>query len=325
MPKLPNNMVKRGRSFYFRKMVGGRVQRISLGSDYSEACRRLRSLKIEGVPPRSGTVEQAARAWLASYVRTARQERDWPLAEQRVRDYLLPSLGNVLLQRLTKEHVRSYRIALERTGRSPQTIRHILSDLRCLLSWCADSGLLEYSPFPRRVLPRIQERPPDRLTESELARVCSLPDPHGFVCRFLAATGLRWGEAIRAQARDFQDGLLVVHRTKTGKVRRIPVPDEFRQRVGRLVPFKSHGAFSRQVARLSGVSGFHVHQLRHTYACRWLERGGSLAALQELLGHSTIVTTQRYGRLSEAHVRAEATKVGQLVPQVVTGENAAAS
>lgn len=45
-----------------------------------------------------------------------------------------------------------------------------------------------------------------------------------------------------------------------------------------------------------------------------------MAALQELLGHAMIVTTQRYGRLAEAHVQAEATKVGRLVPEVVPGQ-----
>ena len=44
--------------------------------------------------------------------------------------------------------------------------------------------------------------------------VCSLPDPYGFVCRLLASTGLRWGEAVRAQAADIQHGVLVVHQTK---------------------------------------------------------------------------------------------------------------
>jgi integrase len=160
------------------------------------------------------------------------------------------------------------------------------------------------------------------LSEEELSKVCSLPDPYGLVCRFLVSTGLRWGEATRAQARDVQGGFLVVHKTKTGKVRRVPVPEEFRKRVGILVPFKSHGAFNRTVSRLSGVA-FHVHQLRHTFGCRWLEKGGSLAALQELLGHSTILTTQRYARLAESHVQAESAKVGQLVPKLVTGENAA--
>jgi integrase-like protein len=115
-----------------------------------------------------------------------------------------------------------------------------------------------------------------------------------------------------------RSGMSASHQTKSGKVRRVPIREEFCGRVGRLVPFTSHGAFSRQVAKLSGVR-FHVHQLRHTFACRWLERGGSLAALQELLGHSTVVTTQGYGRLAEPHVQAEAARVGRLVPEVVPG------
>lgn len=202
-------------------------------------------------------------------------------------------------------------------------MRHILSDLRCILNWCHDSGLIDASPFPRRVLPRIQERPPDRLSDEDVAKVCSLEEPYGFIARFLVQTGLRWGEAARAQARDLQNGMLVVHQTKTGKVRRVPIPpelhSELRTRVGRLLPLQHADGYAKQVQKRAGVEGFHVHQLRHTFACRWLEAGGSLAALQEILGHASIVTTQRYGRLSEAHVRAEAERIqGRLVTEVVT-------
>jgi integrase len=194
-----------------------------------------------------------------------------------------------------------------------------------MLNWCVEAEYIERSPFPRRVMPEIQELPPDRLTEEELQQVCSIEEPYGFVCRFLALTGLRWGEFIRAKTSDISNGLLLVHKTKSRKVRRIPLPSlllgELKGRAGEICPvdFRHPERFAEQVRSLADVEKFHAHQLRHTFACRWLEAGGSLAALQEILGHASIVTTQRYGRLGEAHVLAEAARVGeQLVTPVVT-------
>lgn len=314
MPKLPKNLVKRGSAYYYCRRVNGRRIRLSLGTDYEEACRRLRSLKRDdAIPASKVTLEDAARRWLSGYVPTVRREQDQKLAEQRVRDYLVPFLGHVLLHKLTGEDLRAYRLHLQKGHLSVQSVKHILSDARCLLNWCEDSGLVERSPFPRRLLPKIQERPPDRLTDEEIERVCALGNPHGFICRFLFGTGIRWGEAVRAQASDVQSGVLVVHQTKSGKMRRVPLPlelqDELRGRVGRLVSIRHADTVNRAVRRQTGLDGFHVHQLRHSFACRWLEAGGSLAALQEILGHASIVTTQRYGRLSEAHVQAEAARL----------------
>ncbi|HEV8577718.1 MAG TPA: tyrosine-type recombinase/integrase [Thermoanaerobaculia bacterium] len=53
----------------------------------------------------------------------------------------------------------------------------------------------------------------------------------------------------------------------------------------------------------------HPHRLRHTAATRWLEAGMNLAVVQQLLGHRSIVTTQRYARLSDDAVRAEVERV----------------
>src|SRR5262245_471318 len=246
MPKLPRNMVKRkGRpGFYFRRKRYGHTTWVALGTDYQDACRRLRSLKTgELKTPRVDlTVGEAAKKWLASYIATTRNEKGRELARRRVELHLEPYLGHFLLDRLTKEDLRAYRLHLERRGHlSPQSIKHILSDVRCLLNWSEDSGLLDRSPFPRRIMPKLQERPPDRLSDEEVDKLVCLPDPFGFVIRFGLGTGARWSELERAKASDVQDGSLVVSQTKSGKVRRVPLSRELaaelRTRIGKLVPF----------------------------------------------------------------------------------------
>lgn len=112
--------------------------------------------------------------------------------------------------------------------------------------------------------------------------------------------------------------MLVVSRTKSGRVRRVPLAPELlreiRGRVGRLVPYAegSPGSFAKAVRKEAGIAGLHVHQMRHTFACGWIERGGSLTALQQILEHASVVTTQRYARLSDDAVRREAERLTAL-------------
>lgn len=318
MSKLPRNMVQRkGRAgYYFRKKFRGRDVWVALGTDLSEAKDKLRRLqKQERMPRADLTVVRAAQHWLKQYVATARNEKQQVMAASRVRKYVEPFFGAALLQRLTREDLRSYRLWLEKHGISANTVGHILSDVRCFLNWAEDAGLVDRSPFPRRIMPRIQERPPDRLTDEEAEMLKALPDPHGFVCRLALGTGLRWGELTRAQSKDVERGMLTVHQTKSGKIRRVPLAPallaEVRQHVGRLVGYSvlSPGSFAAAVRRATGITRFHAHQMRHTFACQWLEQGGSLAALQQILGHASIETTQRYGRISDDVVMREASRV----------------
>lgn len=327
MPKLPRNMIKRKErgGYYFRKRFAGRDVWVALGTDFSEAKEQLKKLRNEDRLPRSDvTVVDAARRWLQQYIATARNEKQQVMAASRVKRYIDPFFRATLLQRLTREHLRSYRLWLEKHDIAPNTVGHILADVRCFLNWAEDAGLVDRSPFPRRIMPRIQERPPDRLSDEDAEALKQLPDPHGFVCRLALGTGLRWGELTRAQASDVERGFLVVSKTKSGKVRRVPLAPELlsevRGHVGRLVPFSnlSPGSFSAYIRRQTGLEGFHVHQTRHTFACQWLERGGSLAALQQILGHASIETTQRYARISDDVVMREAERLnGKAVARVV--------
>ncbi len=320
MPKLPKGMFKRkgSPSWYLRLYRGGRERWVSLGDDFNAAKTKAEEIRAGVTPLQTArvTVAQAGERWLQTAVRTGRNEKGQKLTEGRFRQYLAPYLGHMLLAHVTGEDVRAYRLWLEqKTKLSVTSVYHLLSDARCFLNWCEEAGLVERSPFPRRVMPRLQEQPPDRLTDEEADALRALPEPHGFVCRLALGTGLRWGELCRAQASDVERGFLLVHHTKSGKVRRVPLTEELhaelKGRVGRLVGFAelSPGSFAKSARRMAGLPRFHVHQMRHTFACQWLDRGGNPVALQQILGHASIETTQRYGRLTDDVVMREAKRI----------------
>jgi len=325
VPKRVRNLVRKPgkKGWWFRRKEGGRTIWRSLGTDYDAACDEVKKLKGETVHWPSLTVKKAAELWLESYVGVNRRVADRKLAAQRVRDYLVPALGHYRVARVRGEHLRRYRLGLEQGHLSPQSVAHVLADCRCFLRWCEESGLIDRAPIPRKFLPRLQERAPDRLTDDEVKKLVALREPFGFYARFLLSTGLRWGEFARLSTADVQASTVVIYHTKSGKVRRVPLPVALRReldgRVGKLTHLKKAESFNGFVRR-TGLDGFHVHQLRHTFATKWIEDGGSLAALQAILGHASVVTTQRYAKLSDEAVRREATRLGERVPKGVPAE-----
>jgi site-specific recombinase XerD len=63
------------------------------------------------------------------------------------------------------------------------------------------------------------------------------------------------------------------------------------------------------VRELSGIERFHWHLCRHTFAAKWPEAGGSLPALQAVLGHGTIAVTEPYGTIGDDLVEREALRL----------------
>lgn len=144
--------------------------------------------------------------------------------------------------------------------------------------------------------------------------------------------GLRVSEAISISVSDVDltEGVMRVL-GKRGKIRAVPLPEQTldwvrryvqearltlsgrgRKPVGTLMISDTGRQMARQtvyvklakIARLAGVSGkIGPHTLRHTYAVHLLEGGADLRAVQELLGHSSIETTQVYTQLEMSKVR----------------------
>ena len=354
-----SGLVRRGNAYYYRRRTTeaerAAMRRlepdqrpkteawVALGSDEAIAREKLRALRDAPPTMEEMTVATLAARWLDEHVAAQRTPRGQHLAAQRVRDFLAPCLGERVAARITRHDLREYRRWLERqccrrgrVGRrnsggprrlSQQSVAHILADVRCLFLWAEEEELLVRAPVPRRLLPRIAERPPDRLSDEDVARLTGLPEPWGFAMRFALGTGLRFGELLRVEAKHVVQGVLTVGHTKSRRVRHIPLPpaliEELRTRVGLLLPQEPGASYSRtynrivrSLRRLSGLPGFHPHQLRHTFACRWLEAGGSLAAAQRLLGHASVVTTQRYAAVSDDMLAREVQRVAAGLPHV---------
>jgi integrase len=243
MPKRPKGMFRRGRSFYVRVWEGGQGQ---LGVPRCGLRRGLQDAPSPAQGRKAGagwlrTVRDVAERWLTVYVPTARGEKQVRMSRTRVSKYLAEFMGHKPLVPVKPDDFREYRLWLEGQELKPMTVVHLLSDARCFFNWCVDTGVLDRSPFPRRVMPRVQEVPPDRLTDEEVEAVLSIREPYAFVVRLALGTGLRWGELTRAQASDVEQGMLVVSQTKSSRLRRVPLSPELlaetRGRVGRLVGY----------------------------------------------------------------------------------------
>jgi integrase len=316
-----------------RDKVTGKPKWVPLGTDYEAAKKKLYEHRAGAPIPSRITLKDAVAGWL-TYLESKRpNEKDRKLAKVRTEQYLLKHFNpDIRLGSLTREHVLRYRAWLDkRTAKawrspepgsekpeakklSPLTVAHILSDFRALLKWCEITGRVDRSPFVSRlVMPRIAEKAPKGLSPVEIAKLTSLPGDYGWTWRFLIGSGLRWGEATRARADHVHDGVLLVEKAKGKRVRRVPLTDglldEIEGRVGLLVPFTAAGSFARTSRKESGLPNIHPHQARHTYAMAWLDEGGSLAALQEVLGHQNLTTTQVYARVTDDLVRREAARV----------------
>jgi integrase/recombinase XerC len=190
--------------------------------------------------------------------------------------------------------------------------------------------------------PRLPKKLPSYLTEGEAVTVVEMPQGNSFkqlreraVLELLYASGLRVRELIGLNDEnvDMPQQLLRVF-GKGSKQRIVPFGElaaaalaEYiaeRNRLGLtrvdddnhipvFVSVRGHRLNPRDVQRLVErirmrlPSGRRLtpHTLRHTFATHLLERGADLRAIQELLGHSSLATTQKYTHVSLEHLRAE--------------------
>jgi site-specific recombinase XerD len=334
----PKNLVQRGDWWTVMMIIDGNRYRRALGTrNYEMALDRLPAARADierehreknAEPQVNTTVDGYLGKWMSEWIEQRRNEKGVLLTEQRLASFVRPALGQLDLGAVTYSDLRRLRGSLDRSGLSPQTVRHVLSDVRCFLRYAVDSGWIVRSPWRRDLMPRVSEMAPRRLTDAQVERILAHARPVERDLIVVAlGTGIRWGELFWLQWRHVQGDPrphLVLERTKSGRVRRVPYGDEVEAAIARLrsatssvyvCPLRSRNPCNMayrirdRMPEDSRVS-WHWHQLRHTFACRYLEGGGMLAALQKILGHSSVRMTERYASLSDAAVFADVHRLG---------------
>ena len=344
MSRHPKYLRKRGKVYVFDGRVNGQRHREQLGQDYSEAVRKHDEIleRLKTPPSDATTVAVFGRRWLEEHVRQNRPSpTGYLVAHQRFVDYTEPGLGDLPLDQVQIGELRAFRRDIRgvKTGKplGKQTIKHILSDIRSMLNYAVDCGKLDMAPKMRKVLPKVPEKEPRPLSESQLEAIYEAlaPYPHQlFHVKLSRWTGCRLGECHQLRWRDVKwkpKPHIIITKSKSGKVRRIPLFPEavellkeehegqwesLRVQVGSVMPISTEAGACEFVSpyRLTSASNIHrrsslrlgwhwnFHQLRDTFACWFLDTGGRLEELQAILGHSTIEMTQKYAKLSDRAV-----------------------
>lgn len=272
------------------------------------------------------------------YLRNASQhQRSYETTTHRVKALRAQFTGAVM-NGLAGEQIREYTTARHKAGASAATINRELAALSAAINWCN----VEYEwGLPNPVKGRTMKEPEGRvrwLTRAEiesLCRVARLQRNGGLLEDFIhlaVNTGCRKEEMLGLEWRrvDLVNRLIYLEgkHTKAGKRRSIPINEGAMDALrGRMSYRAEHCPGSPWVfARSSGeratcirrgfdsacksakIDDFLVHDLRHTCAAHLVSAGVPLAEVRDLLGHSTIMMTERYAHLAPARVR-DAVKV----------------
>jgi integrase/recombinase XerC len=235
---------------------------------------------------------------------------------------------DVSVERVDHLSVRSFLTHLLRRNRKSSVGRK-LSAAKGFFRWLSRRGLIARDPTAGIATPKKEQQLPAHLTVDDMFRLLDAPPRDTAaglrdraILELLYSSGLRVSELVGLDWTDIDAGLELVRvRGKGGKERLVPVGQKalaalaaYRARLNQLCPPQPRDASAvylnqrgsrlttRSVARIvdryvlaSGIaSKASPHALRHSFATHLLNAGADLRAIQELLGHASLSTTQKY-------------------------------
>jgi len=234
--------------------------------------------------------------------------------------------------------IRGFLSQLYEQGLGKTSVARSLAALRSLYRWLAQEGVVEQNPAKLVATPKLPKKLPrvptieemNSVLDGQMPEAAAFPERDRLMLELLYGCGIRNSELTGIDLDDIRlSAEAILIRGKGKKERYVPFGGSAKnaltaylparqaalaamhknspallinQRGGRLTT-RSVGRIIKRIAVAKGLSpDVHPHTLRHAFGTHMLEEGADLRAIQELLGHERLATTQRYTQLSMKHV-----------------------
>ncbi len=222
-------------------------------------------------------------------------------------------------------HITDYLGFCKDCGKADATINRYYMAIRSYCNSLRKTKMIPFDLAEDVSVPRAIQKPPKILTRTQVEAMMNIPDLETekgvrdkAILELLYSSGLRVSELCDLDLEDFSIGGIQVRKGKRGKTRTVPMTEEaikalksylhqyrddtngplfltvYRQRLNRQRVSELVGSYAKKV----GAKGVTAHTLRHTCATHLLDAGADIRFIQEVLGHSSIGSTQRYTHLS---------------------------
>ncbi len=234
--------------------------------------------------------------------------------------------------------IRGFLSHLYEKGLSKASVARSLAAVRSLYRWLAQEGVVKQNPAALVSTPKLPKKLPrvptieemNTVLDGPMPEVAAFPERDRLMFELLYGCGIRNSELVGINLDDIRlSNEAILIRGKGKKERYVPFGDSVKsalasylplrmqtlaerkkntnallinQRGGRLT-MRSAGRIIKKIAVAKGLPpDVHPHTLRHAFGTHMLEEGADLRAIQEMLGHERLSTTQRYTQLSMKHV-----------------------
>ena len=246
--------------------------------------------------------------------------------------------GSAAWPEIDHTRIRGFLSHLYERGLSKTSVARALAAVRSLYRWLAREGLVEQNPAALVSTPRLPKKLPrvptieemNSVLDGDMPECAAAPERDRAIFELLYGCGLRNSELTGIKLEDIHwSNASILVRGKGKKERIVPFGESAHQAMQAYLPVRlrllaethrktsalllnqrggglttrSVGRIVKRIAVAKGLSPeVHPHTLRHAFGTHMLEEGADLRAIQEMLGHERLSTTQRYTQLSVKHL-----------------------